>query len=48
MKLLNNLTTIKQNSHLYNRRGGWYKQEGAKVPELINEKEGINEDGGIF
>ena len=36
-------------SHLSNNRGGWNKQEGcAKFPELINEEEGITEEGWTF
>ena len=36
-------------SDLSNNRGGWNKQEGcAKFPELINEEEGITEEGWTF
>ena len=34
--------------NIYNNRGGCYKRgEFAKVPELINEEEGIDEDDGM-
>ena len=36
-------------SHLPNSRGGGNKRRGgAKVPEIINEEEGINVESRIF
>ena len=36
-------------SHLFNKRGTWNKRgRGAKVAKLLNDKLGINVEGGIF
>ena len=36
-------------SHLFNKRGAWYKHEGgAKVAKSLNVEVGINKKGGIL